>query len=267
MPLMRGKSRDAFSSNVATEMDAGKPQKQALAIAYRMKRQAEHKYGGGMMYAEGGGVDDEDDDYSSVHDMMDNLETQKRFAGRRADADYERSEKTYQGQLDKRHARKAQRSYEPTVNEPYFRDPDMAGTSQAGKQVRNALESKTPAGRAEHMEYARQYGMQTLVNMVMARGKDRSNLAEGGMVDCDDVVSRVMKKRKMSEGGRVANETEPMAPAEPNEFDELVKDDDLEAHYPGDDEIGDATVEGEEHDLISRIMRSRALKDRNPRPA
>jgi len=34
MPLEKGKSKEAFSHNVATEMKAGKPQKQAVAIAY-----------------------------------------------------------------------------------------------------------------------------------------------------------------------------------------------------------------------------------------
>lgn len=35
MPLEKGKSRAAFSHNVHTEMNAGKPQKQSVAIAYR----------------------------------------------------------------------------------------------------------------------------------------------------------------------------------------------------------------------------------------
>lgn len=34
MPLMKGKSKKAFGYNVKTEMAAGKPQKQALAIAF-----------------------------------------------------------------------------------------------------------------------------------------------------------------------------------------------------------------------------------------
>lgn len=34
MPLEPGKSKEAFSHNVKTEMAAGKPQKQAVAIAY-----------------------------------------------------------------------------------------------------------------------------------------------------------------------------------------------------------------------------------------
>lgn len=35
MPLEKGKSRSAFQHNVRTEVKAGKPVKQAVAIAYR----------------------------------------------------------------------------------------------------------------------------------------------------------------------------------------------------------------------------------------
>jgi hypothetical protein len=38
MPLESGKSNSAFSHNVAAEVKAGKPQKQAVAIAYAKKR-------------------------------------------------------------------------------------------------------------------------------------------------------------------------------------------------------------------------------------
>lgn len=34
MPLKSGKSKKAISANIRTEMKAGKPQKQAIAIAY-----------------------------------------------------------------------------------------------------------------------------------------------------------------------------------------------------------------------------------------
>ena len=46
MPMKKGKSEKAFKSNVKTEMKAGKPQKQALAIAYSVKRDAENKWKG-----------------------------------------------------------------------------------------------------------------------------------------------------------------------------------------------------------------------------
>ena len=79
MPLLPGKSTKAFSHNVKVEMDAGKPQKQALAIAYSEKRK--HMAKGGKVkqrnyeleqagpnipgipvpMAEGGEVDENDD--------------------------------------------------------------------------------------------------------------------------------------------------------------------------------------------------------------
>ena len=43
MPLTQGKSKAAVSTNIKTEMEAGKPQKQALAIAYSMKRDSDDK--------------------------------------------------------------------------------------------------------------------------------------------------------------------------------------------------------------------------------
>lgn len=40
MPLKKSTSPKAFSSNVKAEIKAGKPQKQAEAIAYSVKRKA-----------------------------------------------------------------------------------------------------------------------------------------------------------------------------------------------------------------------------------
>ena len=40
MPLKKSASPKAFSANVKKEMAAGKPQKQAVAIAYSVKRKA-----------------------------------------------------------------------------------------------------------------------------------------------------------------------------------------------------------------------------------
>lgn len=51
MPLTPGKSKAAFSHNVKAEMAAGKPQKQAVAIAYSEKRKR---------MAKGGEVDEQE---------------------------------------------------------------------------------------------------------------------------------------------------------------------------------------------------------------
>ena len=52
MPLKHSKSKKAFEHNIKAEMDAGKPQPQALAIAYSVKRKAPKKM------AEGGKVNE-----------------------------------------------------------------------------------------------------------------------------------------------------------------------------------------------------------------
>ncbi len=43
MPLSKGKSKKAFGKNIKTEMAAGKPQKQAIAIAYSVARKGKKR--------------------------------------------------------------------------------------------------------------------------------------------------------------------------------------------------------------------------------
>jgi hypothetical protein len=43
MPLKKSVGKPAFRANVKAEMAAGKPQKQAVAIAYAVKREAVKK--------------------------------------------------------------------------------------------------------------------------------------------------------------------------------------------------------------------------------
>ena len=45
MPLVKSASKKAFRTNIKAEIKAGKPQKQALAIAYSVKRRAAAKKG------------------------------------------------------------------------------------------------------------------------------------------------------------------------------------------------------------------------------
>ena len=43
MPLKKSSSKKAFKQNIKAEIKAGKPQKQAVAIAYSVKRKAKGK--------------------------------------------------------------------------------------------------------------------------------------------------------------------------------------------------------------------------------
>jgi hypothetical protein len=45
MPLVKSSSKNAFRKNIKAEMASGKPQKQAVAISYAVKRAAAKKSG------------------------------------------------------------------------------------------------------------------------------------------------------------------------------------------------------------------------------
>lgn len=163
MPLIHGRSKEAFHQNLKAEMKAGKPMKQSLAIAYAMKKRPKKMALGGEMES---GYGDEPREHE-----VDNEE----------------------------------------------------------------------ADQEDEMAYAH-----------------------------GDIVDHILRKR-MSEGGRVANDTSPIADSRPNQFDDLVLRDDLESSYGEDDNSGDALSnkreEEDRQDIISRIMRQRSMRERNPRPA
>ena len=53
MPLKNSDSKSAFSQNVKAEMDAGRPQKQAVAIAYSVQHRARSgKFGLGSTHTQ-----------------------------------------------------------------------------------------------------------------------------------------------------------------------------------------------------------------------
>lgn len=94
-------------------------------------------------------------------------------------------------------------------------------------------------------------------------------LALGG-----DVVERIMARRgnrtnMLSEGGQVANSTTVMADELPAEYDDLVLRDDLESSSDGannGDFISNEQEDADRADIVARVMRSRAKKDRLPSP-
>lgn len=82
-------------------------------------------------------------------------------------------------------------------------------------------------------------------------------MEHGGMVD------KIMAKR-MAKGGEVT------ADEKPNEFDEMELEPAPNPPHSGNDygdDLGNEEIDENDHDLISRIMRSRAKRDSLPRPA
>lgn len=176
------------------------------------------------------------------------------------------------------HGGKMAEGGEMGVHEPIKASDDVgAGMSKAGvytEAAHNMRDKKSePEETAKYLEgKAKELHHQKLHEL---KSMKKPNLyAEGGDVDEEhdehDMVSRIMKQRSnhYSEGGRVANEDHIEADFEPNEFDDLAKDDHLEFHDTGansGDELGDEQEDEDRHDIVSRIMKSRKLKDRNPR--
>lgn len=80
MPLIKSKSDKAFKKNISTEVKAGKPVKQAVAIAYSTKRAAK-KAGGGRMSSDPRDYDSDEDFY--------NAQRQNRYPSSRYSNDFD----------------------------------------------------------------------------------------------------------------------------------------------------------------------------------
>lgn len=91
-----------------------------------------------------------------------------------------------------------------------------------------------------------------------------------GMKYEDDMVGKIMERR-YSKGGMVANDVGVAeADRETDEYDDLVLRDDLDFEYDdknSGDDLGSEAEDERRKDMVDRIMRSRAKKDRMPRPA
>lgn len=152
------------------------------------------------------------------------------------------------------------------------------GTSEAGAYHRDYGGSKS-----KESAYPKEIHKKTLNELRSMPKPNIKGLAEGGMLTNDgyesdsheeDMVGRIMKQREhmYSEGGRVANDDHAFEAEfeEPNNFDDLSRRDDLEFSYTGKnsgDELGNHQEDMDREDMVARIMRSRAKKDRMPSPA
>lgn len=164
--------------------------------------------------------------------------------------------------------RMSKKKHEKGVHKPVGEERYGRGASEAGEDYRDYKAEPKGAFSGEGAKSAKDKHREILDELMGMRG-DRENLACGGEVGEDDMISKIMAKH-YSEGGRLANKTEITADFEPNEFDDLALRDDLEAHDTGansGDELDDKTEDEDRHDIVSKIMRLRAKRDKLPRPA
>lgn len=190
MPLIQGKSKKAFSHNVKAEMDAGKPMKQSLAIAYATKRKPKKMNKGGDCYSDGGKVvpspspKEEKDQRNLADKVMSMLPHAHAFGGEVQDdvnKTYERDSIDYDSMSDSTHfgSNKDETIKSIPLNEYKSIKNDYPGYWANGGQVPGeegkALHSRSDLG--SHVE------MLVDKMLAMKHGNSESeHFAEGGVI-------------------------------------------------------------------------------------
>jgi hypothetical protein len=268
VPLSKGSSQKSFVKNIKTELAAGKPMKQSLAIAYAMKRKRKKMAAGG----------------EATQDSTDSPET---LEARQSVSD------SFKGALGHAKGGMIEDNYQPSgkghTNPDYYEPAGhMRGEMESGhlglpdEHERPNEMAMREAGKKlnQHpvdMHAETSMEEQDLVDRIMElRSKTFENearLADGGYVEGDEMYPHPKDKmfdvtNKYSEGGKVANSDEIEAGFDPNEFDVLHLEDDLKSTYGDDDNAGDSLGnKGEDarrSDLVDRIM-LKNFKQKYPR--
>lgn len=244
MPLEKGKSQKAFEHNVKTEMHHDKPLKQSLAIAYAMKRKAQHKAEGGdasmgdMHMCRGGGCE------HPSHKMGMAEGGYASDAHAAAMSKRERAIHAFKGGM--------------LTKDGYQHEEDEVDGGNAHPMAE------------EHVEHPESHDSMVSHDVMNQEGEEDEGAGDGN--EMDPVVMKIVMGRAKgySKGGMVANEgsgesaSEPddMAKWEDNEFDELGKSGGLDGHYSGSEKIGDEQEDHDRDDIVKRVMKSRSKRDR-----
>lgn len=170
------------------------------------------------------------------------------------------------------------------VHQSSYSDEKDKGRSDAGDALRGSGNKNLRGQTKEYLQDLAYASHHNKLQELKAMKKPKL-LAHGGMAgdyqssctaDCnspcevhnmgEDLVGQVLKGRKMSQGGKVANEQGSGVDGLPNEFDDLALRDDLEFSYTGansGDERGDSSLLD---DAVAKVM-LRRRKQHNPKPA
>jgi hypothetical protein len=250
---MKGKSQKSFEHNVKTEMHHGKPQGQALAIAYSMKRKAQHKAMGGEIEKEeehggmegGGGPDSPSWFGSSVPESgTREIEMSKRDKLVSDVVNAKLKPSAAGTNINQAERKLLQHDYDN-------RDMKYAHGGEVQEHAEHDPEHE------DHMLYG-----EPKEALHKAKHEAAQHHAHGG------VIHRVLKH--FSKGGVVSNkgdaEADEQADQHVREYDDLVADDHLEStqHDYGDHD-GDAAEDHDRHDIVARVLHSLAKKDKMPK--
>ena len=268
MPLLKGKSKKAFGKNVETEMEHGKPQKQALAIAFKMKQRSKKMAEGGKV----GGMDPSDKD-----DKMMAKGGEMKSKRERALEAFHGKMMAEGGMIDG-HQASGKVDTRPDLKD-HEGDSGFVSHKDCAKCNNDAAMSEDKRSLGEHgaHEEGEQGGGQGFHGESFEGNPGDKHDEYQSEAHDEDMVGHIMKQRQQhfSKGGEVANEDhghndDKLAGFSPNEFDDLSLRDDLEesetAKNSGDED-GDAREDKDRNDIISQIMKSRKKKDRLPNPA
>lgn len=246
-------------------MDAGKPKKQALAIAYAQKKRFKKaaKEESVENYDSGGAVIK-----SNEHSPYDWVGEENKQAGKSPAEEKPESKESLAVESPMDKLKRQQGANDGSAKATQWhagRNGEMFAKGGMVKENEEAME--------EDDRMLGQHGEDEM-------GPDGVRMADGGQIEDNyqtadralDMVGRIMDthQKMYSKGGQVANDTPITADFESNNFDDLVHRDDLESSYTGKnsgDELGNAGEDARRSDIISRIMKSRAKKDRMPNPA
>jgi hypothetical protein len=276
MPLIQSKSKKAVSKNIEREMDAGKPQKQSIAIALDVQRRNKRK-----KMAKGGPVE------ISAHDEKRPMPEQE-FADSMEDSRVHEKPAAYRDHWtggDHRTEALSGESAPASDIEVDARDEHMSGIDDAitpeemamirrhrmakgGMAMQHANESNPSSPESPHEEMH----IEDAAIRMNERERQRDMLAYGGNPKLEEshkspsVSEAIMRKRKMyAEGGEVADVSR-NADEDPNmedqmSFEALKKenysesegldelDSPMDSNEHGDD------IAADEHDMVSQIRR------------
>lgn len=282
MPLIHGKSQKAFEKNIKTEMEHGKPMKQSLAIAYAVKRKAQHKAKGGYMEKEKTEAHENFMEHeakeSAAHEAAEHMAmggscyAEGGFIGSHQNPKQPHYDADF---ADMSHDKEEMASGYPPEAGNYAKGGNVKKkmakdivsgpslTPVSGSQIQKKIDAKIPLS-AEERKFLENRMKETLHFEPYELERKKDSYAHGGMID------KIMAKKMphYSHGGVVANDTDmDFAKKESAEYDYLVKQGGDSFHYTGANSGDELSTSGEvsrKEAMLKKIMASRAKKDKMP---